>query len=148
MAFPTSLPEVNVEKLVRTSIEIEGHGHGTLPIPAGSRVGPFVATGGVRGADPTSGELPGELADQVRFMFANLASIVVAGGASAETILKVTIWIKVPEARAAINSEWIKMFPDAKSRPARHVLSYDLPGGMLVQCEALAIAESYLARRS
>lgn len=129
-----------MSQLQRRSIEIAGHAHGDLPIPAGSRVGPFVATGGVRGVDPKSGALPSDLSQQVRFMFENLAAIVTAGGASVDTILKVTIWIRAPEARTAINQQWVKWFPDPHARPTRHILNYDLPGGMLVQCEALAIA--------
>jgi hypothetical protein len=34
------------------------------------------------------------------------------------------------------------MFPDPEDRPSRHVLTYDLPGGMLVQCELWAVLPS------
>jgi 2-iminobutanoate/2-iminopropanoate deaminase len=34
---------------------------------------------------------------------------------------------------------WMEMFPDEGSRPARHILNYALPAGMLMQCEALAL---------
>ena len=64
-----------------------------------------------------------------------------AGGARTADILKLTIWVATPDARAAINGPWVEMFPDAPARPARHILNYDLPGGMLMQCEALAVLE-------
>jgi 2-iminobutanoate/2-iminopropanoate deaminase len=129
-----------MSKPVRRSIEVEGLSHGHLPIPVASRVGAFVATGGIGGLNPQTNHLPEDLQGQVRLMFTNLRSIVTAAGASCETILKLTVWVRTADARPLINAEWIKMFPDPGSRPARHILNYDLPGGMLVQCEALAIA--------
>lgn len=125
---------------MRQSIEVPGLSHGDLPIPSASRVGQLIATGGVRGVDPANGQMPPDLETQTRLMFENLRRVVEAGGASCDSILKLTIWIAVPEARAAINVAWLRMFPDAHARPARHILNYALPGGMLVQCEALACA--------
>ncbi|HEY0107089.1 MAG TPA: RidA family protein [Rhizomicrobium sp.] len=124
----------------RRSIEVAGLSHGNLPIPTASRVGPFIATGGIRGVDRRSGVMPPDVADQVRHMFSNLQAIVEAAGADCASILKLTIWIKTQEARPLINEEWVKMFPDPHARPARHILNYELGGAMLVQCEALAVA--------
>ena len=46
-----------------------------------------------------------------------------------------------PDTRAAVNAEWLKAFPDAASRPARHTQQNDhLPANMLVQCDATAWA--------
>jgi 2-iminobutanoate/2-iminopropanoate deaminase len=125
----------------RRSIHVEGLGHGDLPIPAAARVGSLVATGGVRGVDRMTGKMPTDLSEQVRLMFENLLVILQAAGATREGILKLTIWIRNNDARAAINREWLAMFPDEHSRPARHIMLYELGGGMLVQCEALAVAE-------
>jgi 2-iminobutanoate/2-iminopropanoate deaminase len=125
----------------RRSIDVEGLGHGDLPIPAAARVGSLVATGGVRGVDRMTGKMPTDLSEQVRLMFENLLVILQAAGATRDGILKLTIWIRNHDARAAINREWLAMFPDEHSRPARHIMLYELGGGMLVQCEALAVAE-------
>jgi 2-iminobutanoate/2-iminopropanoate deaminase len=122
----------------RCSINVPILDHGDLPIPTVSRVGPLIATGGVRGVNPRTGVMPIEVCDQAQFMFDNLRAIVQAAGGKCEDIVKITIWIAVPEARAAINEAWTKYFPDASSRPARHILNYALSGGMLVQCDALA----------
>ena len=47
------------------------------------------------------------------------------------------------EAREALNVEWIKCFPDEHDRPARHTLvKTDLPGGMLMQIEIIAVIQS------
>jgi 2-iminobutanoate/2-iminopropanoate deaminase len=50
-----------------------------------------------------------------------------------------TVYIKDDSARAAVNQEWLRCFPDPHDRPARHTLVYDLPGGMLVQLEVIAV---------
>lgn len=126
--------------IIRRSIELANHGHGGAPIPAASRVGSLVVTGGIRGIDMATGVLSSDLAEQVAHMFANLRAVIEAGGATVDTIAKVTVWIAVPEARATINGPWQAMFPDPDARPARHVIAQALPGGMLVQCDALAVA--------
>ena len=123
----------------RRSIVVDGLDHGTNPIPAASRIGPFIATGGVRGVDPATGEMPADAAAQVSLMFANLEAILRASGAGFEDVLKVTVWLATPDARPAINEAWVRAFPDPASRPARHILNYALGHGMLVQCDALAV---------
>jgi enamine deaminase RidA (YjgF/YER057c/UK114 family) len=112
-------------------------------VPAAARIGPFVATSGIRGVDCATGQLPDDLIEQIRHMFLNLRTVIEKAGGGVEDILKVTIWIATPAARVALNAPWCELFPDPASRPARHILSYDLPGGMLVQCDALAIAPNY-----
>lgn len=125
----------------RRSIEVEGYHHGGLPIPAASRVGPLVMTGGVSGIDPATGALPDDVVEQARLMFSNLARIMDAAGAGMDRVARMTVYVKVPEARAAVNAEWLAAFPDPASRPARHTLvNEQLPANMLVQCDATAFA--------
>lgn len=123
----------------RRSVDVEGLSHGALPIPVASRVGQVIATGGIRGVDRATGVMPADVGEQASLMFDNLRRAVEAAGASVDNILKITIWIATPDARMALNPPWLALFPDPASRPARHILSYDLPGGMLVQCDALAV---------
>lgn len=125
----------------RTSINVEGFGHGNLPIPAASRVGPLLMTGGIHGIDMIAGKA-GDIDDQAERMFGNLSKILNAAGGGFESVVRMTIFVKVPEARAAVDNEWLKAFPDENSRPARHTLVNDhLPGGMLMQCDATAYME-------
>jgi enamine deaminase RidA (YjgF/YER057c/UK114 family) len=124
----------------RRSIDVEGFSHGAQPIPAASRVGNVVMTGGIYGLDPATGKIPDDITAQAELMFANLKRIVSAAGAGMERIVKMTVYVKVPEARAAVNKEWLLAFPDPASRPARHTFQNDhLPANMLVQCDAVAI---------
>jgi enamine deaminase RidA (YjgF/YER057c/UK114 family) len=128
--------------MARRSIEVEGFSHGAQPIPAASRVGPLVMTGGVYGLDSDTGKLPEDVAEQARLMFRNLTRILKAAGGDLTDIARMTVYVKVPEARAAVNVEWLKAFPDPASRPARHTLQNGgLPGHMLVQCDATAWVE-------
>ena len=126
---------------MRRSVEVEGYSHGALPIPAASRVGPLIMTGGIHGLDPATGKLPDDVESQARLMFWNLERIMVAAGAGLDRIARMTVFVKVPEARTAVNTEWLKAFPDSASRPARHTLiNESLPSNMLVQCDATAFA--------
>lgn len=126
----------------RRSIEVEGFSHGGQPIPAASRVGNIIMTGGVYGLDPATGKIPDDVGRQAELMFANLKRIMEAGGASLDQIVKMTVYVTVPEARAAVNAEWLVAFPDPASRPARHTFQNDhLPANMLVQCDATAVLD-------
>lgn len=80
----------------RRSIHVDGLGHGQQPIPSAARIGPFLATGGVRGVDPATGRMPDEVEAQARWMFRNLAAIVEAAGMTCDDILKVTVWVADP----------------------------------------------------
>lgn len=125
----------------RRSIEVEGFNHGAQPIPAASRVGDIVMTGGVYGLDPATGKIPDDVERQAELMFHNLARIMAAAGVSMDRVVKMTVYVKVPEARAAVNKQWLAAFPDPASRPARHTFQNDhLPANMLVQCDATAVA--------
>jgi 2-iminobutanoate/2-iminopropanoate deaminase len=126
----------------RRSIEIEGFSHGAQPIPAASRVGNIVMTGGVYGLDPATGKIPDDVEKQAELMFDNLKRIMAAAGGAMDRIVKMTVYVKVPEARPAVNEHWVATFPDAASRPARHTFQNDhLPANMLVQCDAMAVLE-------
>lgn len=126
----------------RRSIEVDGFKHGAQPIPAASRIGNIVMTGGVHGMDPATGKLPDDVEQQATLMFANLGRILAAAGAGFDDVVKMTVWVKVAEARASVNREWLLAFPDAASRPARHTLQNDyLPSNMLVQCDAVAVVD-------
>jgi hypothetical protein len=51
-----------------------------------------------------------------------------------------TFWMKEPgTGRAALNDEWVKMFPDAASRPARHTMALGAESNALVTCEFVAV---------
>jgi enamine deaminase RidA (YjgF/YER057c/UK114 family) len=61
-----------------------------------------------------------------------------AGGARVEDIVKVTFWMKRLQ-REPVNAEWIRMFPDPHSRPARQIMEVPMEEGVLVQCDFMAV---------
>lgn len=124
----------------RRSINVEGFNHGAQPIPAASRKGGLVVTGGVYGLDPATGKLPDDAAGQVSLMFWQLERILAEAGAGFDDVVRMTVYIKAAEARPLVNEHWLKIFPDPASRPARHTLTYEhLPANMLVQCDVMAM---------
>lgn len=126
--------------MARCSIEVAGLHHSGNPIPAASRVGRLVATGGVYGMDPATGAIAPDARGQVRLTFLQLGRVLAEAGASFDDVAKLTFYVKATELRPFINEFWLEHFPDPASRPARHTLVYDhLPGAILVQCEALAM---------
>jgi enamine deaminase RidA (YjgF/YER057c/UK114 family) len=123
----------------RRSIEVPGLGHDN-PIPAASRIGPFLVTSVITGKDPQTGEIPAGIEEQCAVMFANIRRVLDAAGGKPEDILKLTVWMKDRSMRVHMNKEWVAMFPDPHSRPARHTFaSSDPAGAMLVQCEFMAV---------
>lgn len=120
------------------SINVPGASH-KAPIPAAARVGNILCTSAVSGKDPVSGELPADIESQVRNTFANLKSVLVAGGASLDDVVKFSVTIKDNVVRDAINAEWNVAFPDPHDRPARHIVVADLQHGMQVQIEVIAV---------
>lgn len=120
------------------SIEIEGVTH-AAPIPAGARVGNILYSSGIMGKDPSTDQLPPDGAAQARFTFQNLRTLLANGGATLGDVVRITAYVKDNGQRDALNAEWLQCFPDPHDRPARHTQVADLPGGMLLQIEAVAV---------
>jgi len=123
----------------RKSIEVPGITH-THPIPNASRIGPFLASGSIFGTDPATGKIPPGIENQSRLLFENVRRIVEAAGGTTENILKITVYLRDKALRQQINKEWVAMFPDEHSRPARHSFQTDdMAEGVLVSCDILAV---------
>lgn len=123
----------------RISINVDGADHKS-PIPAAARIGSFMMTGHIYGRDPKTGEFVAGGANQVPLIFQNLRAILAAGGATPENVLKLEFSVKDLALRAAINKEWVAMFPDEHSRPARHVERSDnILEPAEVSCEAFVV---------
>ncbi|MEZ2298567.1 RidA family protein [Variovorax sp. RCC_210] len=122
----------------RRSIEIDGVSH-NAPIPAGARVGNILYSSGIMGKDPQTDQLPPDAASQARFAFQNLHTLLANGGATLSDVVRITAYVKDNAQREALNAEWLRCFPHPEDRPARHTQVADLPGGMLLQIEAVAV---------
>lgn len=124
----------------RTSIYVEGFSHKN-PIPAACRIGNMVYSGSIQGTDPKTGKYGATLDEQSALMFAHIRRIVEAAGGTPENIVKMTVWLKDRANREPVNREWLKMFPDAASRPARHAIQAPLDGEKLVECDFVAVLQ-------
>lgn len=122
----------------RTSIYVEGYGHKN-PIPAAARIGGFVASGIIYGLDTATGKPAPTLDAQCTLMFQHLRRIIEEAGGTTDDILKLNVLLKDRSQREPVNREWLAMFPDPETRPARQTMQADLDGGKLVQCDFLAV---------
>lgn len=125
---------------MRRSIHIEGFGHGGNPIPAASVLRGVLVSGAIFGMEPETGKLAPDLARQCDLMFLHAERILQAGGGTWSDVLKLTFQLAPGLSRELINQHWLRLFPDALSRPARHVVVNDrLPPGTLIQCDLMAL---------
>jgi enamine deaminase RidA (YjgF/YER057c/UK114 family) len=122
----------------RESIELPGFGHEN-PIPAASRIGPFLFSGVLTGRDAETRELPAGLDAQMANVFRHVRTLLEVAGGGVGDIVKMTFWLADYRDREALNREWLGMFPDAASRPARQAMAAQLDGGSLVQCDLVAV---------
>lgn len=90
------------------------------PIPNACRIGPFVMTSVLIGTDPDTGDLPAEADAQAANLFANIRLLAAAAGGGTGDIIRLTVWLADLDDRAALNREWLTMYPDPHARPARH----------------------------
>jgi 2-iminobutanoate/2-iminopropanoate deaminase len=110
------------------------------PIPNACRIGNIVMSSVIGGANPGTRELPATLEQQVANLFGYIRHDVEAAGGTVGDIIKITFWVKDPvKQRAALNAEWLKMFPDATSRPARHTQYLPPDSRALVQADFIAV---------
>lgn len=124
----------------RQSIHIEGYQHRN-PIPAAARVGNILMTGVIQGLDSTTNTVPETLEGQCEVIFRHIRSIMEQAGGTPEDIVKVSFWLRDPDQRPVVNKEWVRMFPDPESRPARHTAPGTPNSPYLVSCEFTAVLE-------
>jgi 2-iminobutanoate/2-iminopropanoate deaminase len=123
----------------RQSVNFPGFAHSN-PIPNASRIGNIMMSSVISGVDPGTRNLPSDLAGQVKNLFIHIRSAVEAAGGKVDDIIKMNFWTKEPATgRAALNGEWVKMFPDEGSRPTRHTLALGADGNALVTCDFVAV---------
>ena len=122
----------------RKSIEIEGFAHKN-PIPAACRLGNMLMTGIITGTDPATGKLAATLEEQCANIFQHVRAVMAGAGGSTDNIVKMNVWMADRSKRDVLNAEWVKMFPDADSRPARHTSQTALEDGQLIVCDITAM---------
>ena len=110
------------------------------PIPNASRVGNIVMSSVIGGSNPGTRDLPPSLEAQAANVFGYIRAAVEAAGGKTEHIVKIDFFVKDPATqREALNAEWVRMFPDPNSRPARHTQPLPSDSRALVQASFVAV---------
>ena len=122
----------------RKSIEIDGFVHKN-PIPNASLIGNILASGIIHGRDTREDSVPDTIEEQAALCFRHVKDIVEAAGGTVDDIIKITVWLKDPADRTALNAEWTAMFPDEHARPARHTQKLDDDAITMIQCDFMAV---------
>lgn len=122
----------------RRSVDVPGYTHAN-PVPAASRIGSLLVSGALTGRDAETGEMPRSLDTQCINAFSHLRALMDAAGGSTDDIIKVTVLLAEYRDRGALNREWLAMFPDAASRPARQVLQASLDGDAVIHLDVMAV---------
>ena len=112
------------------------------PITAATRIGDLVFSSAVGGEDPASHELPEDSESQIANTFRTIAAIMREAGGSVDDIGKLSVYLADMEDRKLVNPHWLRMFPDADSRPVRHTSAKKLPPGRRIQVEFIAKMDS------
>ncbi len=123
----------------REALNVPGLSHTGNFMPMGIKMGNLIFTSAVMGANPADGTLAAGFDEQAAQAFHNLRTVLAAAGAGPENLAHITVWLSDQANRAAANRPWVAMFPDANDRPVRHTVKGDLPEGMLIQLEAIAV---------
>ncbi|MEQ3551055.1 RidA family protein [Pseudonocardia nematodicida] len=124
----------------RRSIHLDGFSHEN-PVPAACRVGDVLVTGAIHGGGRGSAaeDFPDDAGEQARVMFGRVASLLASEGGSLDDVAKFSVRIADRGVRDELNRQWLDLFPDPGSRPARQVTVGTTQPHILVQCEVLAV---------
>ena len=131
-------PEQEGDMGRRQVIDLAGMGH-RAPISLGVRIDNVLYTSGISGRDTEKDEMPEDAAGQAKCMFHNIRLMMEAAGGSTDDIIYMQLRLKDRALREFVDPEWLAMFPDPEDRPARHAEAAELGGGMLMQCQIMAV---------
>jgi 2-iminobutanoate/2-iminopropanoate deaminase len=117
----------------------------TGPVPQAVESHGWVFVSALFGADPGSGELPENAADEADQLFVNLAAVLGAAGSRLADVVRVGIFMRdLQRDRPVFNEAWLRHF--GEHRPARSavgVSDFGRPGEAaryMVEVMAVAVA--------
>jgi 2-iminobutanoate/2-iminopropanoate deaminase len=99
--------------------------------------GELIFISGQSGVDPKTGQVPASFDRQARNAFENLARVVAAAGGSMVDVVKTTVYLADADQFQAMNALFAEHFPS--SPPTRATPIVNLPGGLLISVEAVAV---------
>ncbi|MDQ3402372.1 MAG: RidA family protein [Actinomycetota bacterium] len=109
-----------------------------LPLSPGVRKGAIVQTSGQVSVDLATDELVGTtVAEQTRQVMRNVLAVLAAGGATESDIVMLRVYLTDVGHFAEMNTAYAEFLNDPL--PARTTVYVDLPAGLLVEIDALAV---------
>lgn len=127
--------------MVRQVIKTDAAPAAVGPYAQGVSANGFVFSAGQLPIDPSSGTIPATVAGQTKQSLDNVAAVLAASGATMNTVVKTTVFLKNMNDFAAMNAVYEKYF-EAGNAPARSTVEVArLPRDVLVEIEAIALVE-------
>lgn len=118
--------------------------HEDMPAPYAGysqavRAGGLIFISGQAGVVPETGQVAeGGFEGEAHQSFANLRKVLECAGSSLDDVVKVTTWLGDAAERGRLNEIFAEYFP--KDPPTRSTPIVDLPMGLLLSIEAIAVA--------
>jgi 2-iminobutanoate/2-iminopropanoate deaminase len=127
----------------RETVHIPGGREHKNPVPALIRMGNMVFSASISGEKPVTDEVSPDPAEQIGFAFVKLRQAIEAAGGTTGSIARINFYIPESGSRKElteiINTEWLAMFPDPEDRPVRKVYPMDVPRGLFIQLDFIAV---------
>ncbi len=127
----------------RELVHIPGGREHKNPVPALIRMGNMVFSASISGEKPVTDEVSPDPAEQIALAFLKLRQAVEAAGGTTGSIARINFYIPETGSRKElteiINKEWLAMFPDPEDRPVRKVFPMDVPRGLFIQLDFIAL---------
>ena len=123
------------------SINPDNVPHHKNPIPAASVHRGVLMSSSISGQNLASGEYSADKSKQISLAFEYLKNIIDAAGASIQDIVKVDLYFEDKKDRQLVNPQWLLLFPDEATRPARQAHKSKLPDGCCLQIVFTAVID-------
>ena len=108
------------------------------PYSQGTRAGNLIITSGQIPVDPQTGAIPEGIEAQTKQAMENVLAVLAEAGATAENIIKTTVFLKNMDDFAAMNGVYASFF--AADPPARSAVEVArLPKDCPIEIEAIAV---------
>ncbi len=129
-----------MEKMKKSQVSADNAPAAIGPYSQGVKIGNFIFTSGQLPINPTTGNMSGDVSEQTRQSLENVKNVLVAGGSSLNSVVKIVVFLKNMSDFAKVNEEYGKFFYGIF--PARSCVEVArLPKDALIEIEAIAAIE-------
>ncbi|MEU6349190.1 Rid family hydrolase [Streptomyces sp. NPDC047072] len=126
--------------MTRTVITTEHAPSLPAPLSQGIRKGPVLQVSGQLPFDPTTGEVVGTtVAEQTAQVLRNVTAVLKAAGAGLEDVVMLRVYLTDPAHLPELNEAYAAAV--GEPFPARTTVYMQLPPGLLVEIDALAVLD-------